>query len=565
MSFSSFIPMILDGAGAMWQMGAQDIGTKNVTDMYVMPYSYGAPSQNVGMYSGMYAGGASKKTFKNREEFTDTGKWMNDIGILHNVAMGDASQVDQITEDTVKSDRYSMYQQWAGDQASTIQGAEGLQVGKGTGTVLNARPIQGPSHTYGGVDLNLNGLPVEAEGGEILLSMDNGSKVVLNQQQQARYGAGEPIESIMQDLPKYSPYAQSGDMVPNDPLLFIYDPEYPEQLTKRTSPILSGYDASAKYEQNSPKRSGYTEEEWLRTIVPHSQSHNNTIPPYRTAKTEIGLKKGFQLDEPHDLTDTELINRDIMRNQAERGSLYTEPVIASTPEEKSFTDQYNENLKMSTALSAGNAFNQGLQASLDILINKRKPKPPRVGMVGYSPTRAILENPQPYIDALLMANAARIRMGREAGMLPAELAMLSVALPEGLERIQGETAKINTGRVLGTQELNSRNFANVAQLNAGIAQRNIAVEMEDDKMRTEAYARSRDVINKAMSRGASLFGEYSQNKLYADIISQTYSGNERASLLTGMHSNKYYDTPSAYPDEETYYTLDANGNPVPVK
>jgi hypothetical protein len=90
------------------------------------------------------------------------------------------------------------------------------------------------------------------------------------------------------------------------------------------------------------------------------------------------------------------------------------------------------------------------------------------------------------------------------------------------------------------------------------------MDMEDDKMRTEAYARSRDVINKAMTRGASLFGEYSQNNLYADIMGEVYGGNQRASLIAGLHSSKYADSPFTYPDNEGYYMKDANGNFVPV-
>ena len=92
--------MILDGAGASWQLGAQHIGTKEVVDKYILPYTYGAPNADIGRYSGLYSGAGYKKAYKGREAFTGLGKAMNNIGIFHEVAAGDTSQIDSFTSNS---------------------------------------------------------------------------------------------------------------------------------------------------------------------------------------------------------------------------------------------------------------------------------------------------------------------------------------------------------------------------------------------------------------------------------------------------------------------------------
>lgn len=69
--------------------------------------------------------------------------------------------------------------------------------------VLKIVPIHGPSHKEGGVPMVLNGLPVEAEGGEFLLDMKDGSKIVLNKKQMKKINMGEALSKVRKGLPKF--------------------------------------------------------------------------------------------------------------------------------------------------------------------------------------------------------------------------------------------------------------------------------------------------------------------------------------------------------------------------
>ena len=203
--------------------------------------------------------------------------------------------------------------------------------------------------------------------------------------------------------------------------------------------------------------------------------------------------------------------------------------------------------------------NQAMRAGLDMIKNKRKPKPAKVAPLGYSPIRPILEDPRPYIDALNMMSATKMRTAREAGLLPQEISMSSIQYPEALENIMSSVSKTNTGRILGAAEMNSKNWLAVGSKNADIAQHNVAISLEDDKMRSELDARSKDTINKALARGAGLFGEYSQNKLYSDVIREIYGKYGIDGLRNLLFPSKSTDTPTTYADFQSNGYVD-NGD-----
>ena len=120
-------------------------------------------------------------------------------------------------------------------------------------------------------------------------------------------------------------------------------------------------------------------------------------------------------------------------------------------------------------------------------------------------------------------------------------------------------SKINTGRILGAAEMNSKNWLAVGSKNADIAQHNVAISLEDDKMRSELDARSKDTINKALARGAGLFGEYSQNKLYSDVIREIYGKYGIDGLRNLLFPSKSTDTPTTYADFQSNGYVD-NGD-----
>lgn len=92
--------------------------------------------------------------------------------------------------------------------------------------VLKIVPIHGPSHKEGGVPMVLNGLPVEAEGGEFLLDMKDGSKIVLNKKQMKKINMGEALSKVRKSLPKFK--AEGG--VDIDPQIDRYRKDYPEMF-----------------------------------------------------------------------------------------------------------------------------------------------------------------------------------------------------------------------------------------------------------------------------------------------------------------------------------------------
>jgi hypothetical protein len=119
-----------------------------------------------------------------------------------------------------------------------------------------------------------------------------------------------------------------------------------------------------------------------------------------------------------------------------------------------------------------------------------------------------------------------LRMGRESGMAPQQIAQLLVKFPEIKSSILSEISKVNTGRVLGVAEMNSQNALKAGMINNETNFKDKALSLEEDKMRNDADARSKDTLNKASAWGAGLFGQYSQNKLSSGVIEKLYRSGD---------------------------------------
>jgi len=480
--------------------------------------------------------------------------------------------------------------------------------------ILGAQMIYGPSHNRGGVDMMLNGLPVETEGGEVLFSLSDGSKVVLNKEQQQRLKNGESLASIMKSLPKYQGRAENGMKIsPDDPpggklpagvtqeMLDLYRQEdfiddiyvapdgtywaslWDAMQNKRPSSIanpFAGNDVLKKVATRKPQILDRPERYGGKTLSrkPDKGEYDpmtGTYWPIQSVdlkeveivgkkpvqKTKVPDKLPSMVYEPGtgDLKPSETYKSKTTGWETDMPPKTPNPLSLGPDDskegkktEKDLFDQYNKNLLRAAIAEGINATRQGLGAALDIMKNNKKPGPPKVAPVGYAPVRAILENPQPYINALGMNMASRLRTARESGMLSPELAMLNVEYPAALQNILETVGKTNTQRTLQAAELNARNKLAVDTANADIAQKNILFSLEDEKMRAEAYARSRDVINKAASRTTGLFGEYAQNKLYSDVMREVYGNAGYAQLLGIMNMNRDLTTSPYYyaKDEE---------------
>lgn len=423
--------------------------------------------------------------------------------------------------------------------------------------ILGAQPITGPSHERGGVDMNLNGLPVETEGGELLLSMANGGKVVLNASQQRRLSDGESIHSIMKTLPRYSGIAQQGTDIP--------------PWEKPSNPFVS----STIIPQ--PTRP-YIHMDWVRGM---RQPKNYNIDKYKSAGLEIpeykaeltpglgtpgytaGIKKP-KIDLTKVYVEGTRKNNEILMGPRTLENELGPGEEPENPKPPNWFDEYNKNLKTAAVISGLNALGQGLWAGVDMLKNKNKPRLPRTKPLGYAPTKAILESPQPYLDAIKTMTASGLRAGKEAGMMPQELAQITVKYPELQSGILSEISKINTGRILGTMEQNAQNALRTGMVNTETAQKDTMIQLQEDQLRMQADERSKDTINKSMAWMAGLFGQYSQNKLTSNIMKDIYSGNmggNTAMILSNyLNSMGKGNSPYYYPSGGQ-----SSGSRVPVK
>ena len=399
--------------------------------------------------------------------------------------------------------------------------------------ILDSKRIAGPSHTAGGKDIVLNGKEIEAEGGEYRISLSDGSKAVLNQEQMAMLKQGVSIEQILNTMPKargglkvIKKRAQHGVVSYGDEDLNFerYGASRPasnylpgELLDKTGDNFMRAMDYYRGYRggRMTPRAPMQMTAPLEPIAEPYTKSYFNQEEPFTQ---ELYSAQPDTLDSTH---------------FSSPGLTGGKDVIKTPKVDSSVWEDYSRGQKWGVGLSVLGAGMQLGRSLLDEQNIRNAPEPAKVSPIQFTPVRY---RPLSPVNALGRSDRYirhGLRSAREFGRPEMVRSIIGGGIRQAGE-IQSKYDEMNLRGRMTTEQLNQRGYLSVERYNREIESGNIDRGISYDQWRTGVLAQSRDVQNKALLNILNLPGEYSTNKLKSKIykyLSDTGNYQALASLL----------------------------------
>lgn len=394
------------------------------------------------------------------------------------------------------------------------------------GVLVNSvQQINGPEHEGGGVDIRLNGKPIEAEGGEFKLSFTDGSKAVFNKEQYDQFQSGVPVKDILKTIPKAANGVvvdpKKKNTVPNlsDPSLYGSDflSEFRNELAniyegeqQQPTYLLGNIDRAIVVKDAvpaagiSPRKKIFSEEEESRIFG------TTRLAPFAPGATSV-RGTAAPLDVP-----------DIAGGVSAKADTVTLP-----PKDEDFFDQYNKNLIGATIAGGASSIGQGLAAFFDERRNRETPGPRDVSPVKFTPTSPRFLFADEEVREIDRNTNAAINIARSSGR-PEQIPVIIRNANLAKNKVRRQISKINTAEKARVSNLDARGRLSVDVLNKNIEAGNIGRGLAFDRFATGVIATNREAMNRAGISLTRLGSDFATNRLMSDVLRKRYGDQMEA-------------------------------------